>query len=46
MKANFYTSNLAPVNHSRETPFRGVDAVLLTVLFLEIAAVMRQFLAN
>ncbi|MBC8096041.1 MAG: hypothetical protein H7Y43_09530 [Akkermansiaceae bacterium] len=46
MKANFYTANLAPVNHSGETPFKPLDAVLLIVLFLEVAAVMRLFLAN
>lgn len=43
---NFYLANLAPVNHLRETPFRGFDAVLLTVLFLEAAAVMRLLLAH
>ncbi|HLP78551.1 MAG TPA: hypothetical protein VK327_16725 [Candidatus Paceibacterota bacterium] len=43
---NFYISHLAPVNHLRETQFRGFDAVLLTVLFLEVAVVMRLLLAH
>lgn len=43
---NFYLSNLAPVNHADETPFGSMDAVLLVVLFVELAAVMRLFLAN
>jgi hypothetical protein len=43
---DFYLSTLAPVNHHRETQFRAADAVMLTVLFLEIAVFMRLFLAN
>jgi hypothetical protein len=46
MKANFYDSNLAPVNHSHEAQFRELDAVLLVVLFLELAVVIRMILAN
>jgi hypothetical protein len=43
---DFYLSTLAPVNHHRETKFRAADAVMLTILFLEIAAFMRLILAN
>jgi hypothetical protein len=43
---NFYISNLAPVNYRKEIQFRAVDAVMLIVLFLEIAAVMRLLLAK
>ncbi|MGN6642509.1 MAG: hypothetical protein ACTHKU_05855 [Verrucomicrobiota bacterium] len=43
---NFYSTTLAPVNHSRETQFRAFDAVLMTVLFLELGVVMRLLLAN
>ncbi len=45
-KPDFYNSTLAPVNHHHEVQFRAADAVMLTVLFLEIAAFMRLFLAN
>jgi hypothetical protein len=43
---DFYLSTLAPVNHPGETRCGIVDIVMLTVLFLEIAVVMRLFLAN
>ncbi|HYG22658.1 MAG TPA: hypothetical protein VEH04_07750 [Verrucomicrobiae bacterium] len=43
---NFYTENLAPVNHHEETQFRGWDAALLVVLFLEVAILMRLVLAT
>lgn len=43
---DFYTTMLAPVNRHGELNFRAVDAVVLVVLFLEVAAVMRLLLAN
>ncbi|HEU5125454.1 MAG TPA: hypothetical protein VFW05_15485 [Verrucomicrobiae bacterium] len=43
---NFYLTNLAPVNHGEEKPFEGLDAFMLVVLFVEIAAVARLLLAN
>lgn len=43
---NFYLANLAPVNHGREKPFEGLDAFMLVVLFVEIAAIARLLLAN
>jgi hypothetical protein len=46
MKSNFYLSTLAPHNHHREIKFRATDAVMVIVLFLEIAALGRLFLAN
>jgi hypothetical protein len=42
----FYLSNVAPLNHQHETPFRYLDMVLLTVLFLEIGGLIRLVLAN
>jgi len=45
-KPDFYNSTLAPVNHQHDVQFRAADGVMLTVLFLEIAAFMRLFLAN
>ena len=43
---DFYLSNLAPSHHHRETPFRYLDMVLLTVLFLEVGGVIRLLLAK
>jgi hypothetical protein len=43
---NFYATTLAPVDHRNETPFRGWDAAMLVVLFLELAVVMRLVLAD
>jgi hypothetical protein len=43
---DFYISNLAPINHRNETPFRAWDAVMLVVLFVEIGMAMRLILAN
>jgi len=45
-KNDFYGSTLAPVNHRREVRFNVSDAVLLVVLFLEIAILSRLLLAN
>lgn len=42
---DFYHS-LGPVNHSREARFSLLDISMLTVLFLEVAALLRLFLAN
>lgn len=41
-----FTSELTPVNHHRVTRFCVVDAVMLAVLFLEMAALMRLVLAK
>jgi hypothetical protein len=46
LQADFYTSTLAPVNQRRTTRFGTLDAMILTVLFLELAAVARLVLAN
>lgn len=43
---DFYLSNLAPLNGQSDTPFRYLDMVLLTVLFLEIGGLIRLFLAE
>ena len=43
---DFYLSTLAPVDRRRDTPFCAADLMMLTVLFLEIAAVVRLVLAN
>jgi len=43
---DFYLSNVAPLNQQRELPFRYVDMVLLTVLFLEIGGLIRLLLAK
>ena len=43
---DFYLSNVAPLNQQRGTPFRYVDMVLLTVLFLEVGGLIRLFLAK
>jgi hypothetical protein len=45
-RKNFYVSTLAPVNYRTEIQFRAVDAVMITVLFLELAVVMRLLLAK
>jgi len=45
-RSDFYSSTLATTNRSREIRFSAVDIVILAVLFLEIAGVMRLFLAN
>lgn len=46
VKGDFYISTLAPVNHRREVRFRAADAVLLIVLFLELAVLTRLLLAS
>jgi hypothetical protein len=43
---DFYSATLAPINHRRDSRFSLVDIVLLSVLFLEIAGLMRLFLAK
>ena len=43
---DFYIATLAPINESKRKPFRGLDAVLMVVLFLEIAGLARLILAN
>jgi hypothetical protein len=43
---DFYIKTLAPVNELRRRPIRGVDAILVIVLFLEIAGLARLILAN
>jgi hypothetical protein len=43
---DFYLSNLAPTHHHHETPFRYLDMILLTVLFLEVGGVIRMLIAK
>jgi hypothetical protein len=43
---DFYSATLAPINHHDETKFRGWDAALLVVLFLEVGVLMRLILAT
>ena len=43
---DFYLSHVAPLNQQRATPFRYLDMVLLTVLFLEIGGLIRLILAK
>jgi hypothetical protein len=43
---DFYASTLAPVDHQKETRFGILDVAMLSVLFLEMAVLMRLFLAN
>jgi hypothetical protein len=45
-KNDFYISTLAPVGHRRGVRFNAADAVMLVVLFLEIAVLTRLILAN
>ena len=45
-KSDFYVSTLAPVGNRRTVRFNGADAVMLVVLFLEIAVLSRLILAN
>ena len=44
--SDFYGSTLAPVHHRHNVRFRAADAVLLIVLFLEIAVLTRLLIAN
>ncbi len=44
--SDFYISTLAPVDHQGDSMFGVVDVVMLTVLFLEMAVLVRLFLAN
>ena len=44
-RSDFYKSTLAPINQ-RTLRFRAADAVILIVLFLELALLTRLFLAN
>ncbi|HET7626666.1 MAG TPA: hypothetical protein VFM25_15535 [Verrucomicrobiae bacterium] len=46
LQADFYTSTLAPVNQPHGARFRALDAMILIVLFLELAVVARLVLAN
>jgi hypothetical protein len=43
---DFYQATLAPLNLRDEKPFGTTDALLLIVLFVEIAVVMRLILAT
>lgn len=44
--SDFYLSTIAPVDRRGDKCLRPVDVVMLTVLFLELAVLMRLFLAN
>jgi hypothetical protein len=43
---DYYTSTIAPIDCHLEVRFRALDAVLLSVLFLEVLGLMRLLLAN
>ena len=43
---DFYLSNVAPLNQQHAAPFRYVDMVLMTVLFLEVGGLIRLLLAK
>lgn len=43
---DFYLSHVAPLNQQHTRPFRYVDMLLLTVLFLEIGGLVRLLLAK
>ena len=45
-RRDFYLSTLAPVDDRRDSPFSAADLFMLTVLFLEIAALVRLVLAT
>lgn len=45
-EANFYDSIIAPVNRRGQIQFHTINAVMVIVLFLEVAVLMRFFLAN
>jgi hypothetical protein len=42
----YYTSTIAPIGCRLEVQFRAMDAIVLSVLFLEVLGVMRLLLAN
>ena len=44
--SDFYTSTLAPVEHHGKVRITAADIVMLTVLFLEMAVLMRFLLAK
>jgi hypothetical protein len=43
---DFYLSTLAPLDQRRESRFCAADLIMLTVLFVEIALLMRLILAK
>ena len=45
-KNDFYTSTLAPVDHHAKVRINVFDVAMLTVLFLEVAVLMRFLLAK
>ncbi len=45
-ETEFYLSNVVPLNQQRASPFRYLDMVLMTVLFLEIGGLIRLLLAK
>jgi hypothetical protein len=45
-ETDFYLTNVVPLNQQRTTPFRYVDMVLMTVLFLEVGGLIRLLLAK
>jgi hypothetical protein len=45
-KNDFYTSTLAPVDHHAKVRINAFDVAMLTVLFLELAVLMRFLLAK
>jgi hypothetical protein len=45
-RSDFYSSTIAPLYRYRQVRIRIMDVGLLTVLFLELAVVIRFVLAN
>ena len=45
-ETDFYLTNVVPLNQQRTTPFRYLDMVLMTVLFLEVGGLIRLLLAK
>jgi len=43
---DFYISTLAPVDHRKDARFGLLDISMLSVLFLELAVLVRLLLAN
>ena len=45
-RKDYYTSTLAPIGRRHEIRFSVIDAVIMSVLFLEVAGLMRLLLAK
>ncbi len=45
-ETDFYLANVVPLNEQRTAPFRYLDMVLMSVLFLEVGGLIRLLLAK